>query len=217
MKVVIALLGLVIGAFIGGALLMLNPIALTQPRPVALSGTVQTFGWQSGGGYRGMPLTPRGLLGATTARGAEAGFEDAGIRHARVEVVLLTAEAGAVPALGVKLAATSRSNSLLGARLGTATAWNIVWPGRGSVLLSGSENFWAPLRDGLWSAVRGRGFQPGQASYTLTPLPGLGPPAVAGGSGDFAGASGSFREEFSPAEGDPAEFTGLRQLHLALE
>ena len=108
-------------------------------------------------------------------------------------------------------------SSLLRARLGVTTAWNIVWPGKGTVLLAGSENFWTPLRDGLWSAVRGRGFQPARARYPLPPVPGLGPPVLVGGSGEFTGAHGAFREEFMPERERPGDLTGSRRLQLAIE
>ena len=87
----------------------------------------------------------------------------------------------------------------------------------GTLLLAGSENYWAPLRDGLWSAVRGRGFTPGAARYPLPPLPGFGPPAIVRGTGAFEASKGGFREVFAPLPQAPAEFTGERQLHLALE
>jgi hypothetical protein len=217
MKTLIAVAGLLIGAFLGGALLMLNPIALTQGTPAGLSGAVQTLGWEAGEDFRGFELTPRGLLGAGSATDADIEFQDPGIRHARAEIVLLTGEAGAPPALGIRLSAVARRNSLLQARLGIVTAWNIAWPGKGSLLLAGSENFWGPLRAGLWSAVRGRGFQPEPVRYPLPPVPGLGPPVLIGGSGEFAGVSGGFREEFSPAPTRPGEFTGLRRFNIAIE
>jgi hypothetical protein len=213
---VVAFLGLLIGGLLGAALVLLNPITLAQGTPAGLNGAVRTFSWAAGGGYRGFDLTPSGLLGA---RGDEpgAGFDDAGIRYARAEVVMLTGEPGAPAALGVRLSAVARANALLKARLGTTTAWNLVWPERGTVLLAGSENYWAPLRDGLWSAVRGRGFAPGGDRYPLPSLPGLGAPALVHGTGAFAGAKGGFREVFAPLPQQPAEFTGERQLRLALE
>ena len=217
MKALMVIAGLVIGLFLGVAMLMLNPIALTQRTPIGLAGAVRTFSWETGGGYRGFALTPAGLLGAERVASGPLAFTDPGIRFARAEVVNLTGEAGAAPVLAVRLSAVARPNSLLRARLGIVTAWNIVWPGKGSVLLAGSENFWAPLRDGLWSAIRGRGFQPGEGRYSLPPVPALGPPALVGGSGEFAAARGAFREEFSAVADAPGDLVGLRQLHLAIE
>jgi hypothetical protein len=65
--------------------------------------------------------------------------------------------------------------------------------------------------------VRGRGFKPGGARYPLPPVPGLGPPLLVGGTGQFAGVKGGFREDFSPSDDPAAGFTGLRQLDLAIE
>ena len=217
MKIAVIVIGLVIGAFLGAGLLMLNPITLTQATPAGLEGAVQTLGWQSGGGFSGFDLTPSGLLGADDDRDPALDFEEPGIRYARAEIVMLPGEAGSPPALGVRLSAIARPNSLLRARLGIVTAWNIVWPDKGTMLLAGSENFWMPLRDGWWSAFRGRGFQPGQARYPLPPVPGLGPPVLVGGSGQFAGAHGAFREEFTPVRNRPGDLVGLRQMQLAIE
>ncbi len=215
MKAVIIIAGLVIGVFLGVAILMLNPITLGSRTPPGLAGAIRTFSWQDGTGYQGFAMTPAGLLGARGATGLA--FKEAGIRYARAEIVSLTGEAGTAPALAVRLSAIARPNSLLQARLGVVTAWTIIWPGQGSLQLAGSENFWAPIRDGLWSALRGRGFRPGQARYPLPPVPGLGPGAMISGSGEFAAARVAFREEYSPLAGAPGDLVGLRQLHLAIE
>lgn len=217
MRILVVAAGLVIGGFLGMALLLLNPITLTQGKPAGLTGAVSTYTWEQGSGYKGFEMTPSGLLGQVSERGKAFAFKDAGIRYARAEVMSLAGEAGSGPALAIRLSAIARPNSLLQARLGVTTAWNVLWPGRGSVLLAGSENFWAPVRDGLWSAMRGRGFAPGQARYPLPPVPGMGSPRLISGSGEFAGAEGGFREEFSPLEDKPANLVGLRQLHLAIE
>lgn len=217
MKTLVAMAGLLVGALLGTALLMVNPIALMQPRPVALAGAVHTLGWSGSDGFLGFELTPRGLLGASGGRAPAREFTEPGIRHARVEAVLLPGDGTLPPALGLRLSALSEANSLLKASLGISAHWNIVWPGRGSVLLSGSENYWAPLRDGLWSAVRGRGFQPGAVRYLLPPMPGADAPAVVAGTGAFAASRGAFREELAPVAGNGGDFAGSRQLQLVLE
>jgi hypothetical protein len=208
---------LLIGAFLGAALLMLNPIILTQGKPAGLSGAVRSLEWRSDGAFRGFQLTPSGLLGVGKDRDPARGFTEPGVHYARMEIVTLSGESGSQPALGVRLSAMARANSLLKARLGVVTAWNIIWPERGTVLLSGSENFWTPLRDGLWSAVRGRGFHPGEVRYPLPPIPGLGPPVLVGGSGQFAGARGAFREEFMPVAERQGDLAGQREIQLAIE
>jgi hypothetical protein len=215
MKRMIGLGGFLIGLLLGVALLLTNPLQLTQGRPAPLSGAVNSLGWESSG-YRGMALTPGSLLGLG-APPPRRGFADPAIAHARVEVVVLGGEPGNAPALGVRLSAVATQNSLLRASLGVQTAWNLLWPERGSLQLAGSENLWAPLRDGSWSAVRGRGFVPGASRYPLPPLPGAGAPLLVAGTGEFAAARGVFREEFAPAADAPAEFTGLRQLHYSIE
>jgi hypothetical protein len=214
MKRLIGVVGFLAGLLLGGALLLLNPISLLQGQPVALAGAVRTFTWANSD-FTGMPLTPGGLLGLADA--GPRGFGDPGIRHARAEVVVLIEGPGDPPVLGVRFSGLPPQRELIRARLGVATAWNLLWPDRGSLQLAGSENLWGPLRDGAWSAVRGRGFTPGGSRYPLPPLPGAGPPALIAGTGQFATVRGVFREEFSPAPEAPDDFTGLRQLHLAIE
>ena len=217
MRAIVAALGLLIGVLLGVALLLLNPLSFSQGTPAGLSGAVRVLGWESGGGFRGFELTPGGLLGWESAVGRAAAFGDPGLRHARVEIAALTEDAGGAQVLGVRLSAIGPQDALLQARLGVVTAWNLVWPGQGTVLLAGSENLWAPLRDGLWSAVRGRGFAPGDKRYALPPLPGSGAPLLVAGTGPFAGVRGGFREDFTPVAARPGDLTGARQLNLATE
>lgn len=210
----IVLLGLLLGVVLGITLLMLNPISLSQAAPAGLSGAVRLLDWRSSGGFRGMAMTPGGLLGWP---GNAAAFADPALRHVRVEVVVLDDDASGESVLGVRLSAVAAQDSLLQARLGVTTAWNLVWPGQGSVMLAGSENAWPVLRDGLWAFARGHGFRPGRDLYSLPPLPGAAAPALISGSGPFEGHRGSFREDFRPVDSRPGDLTGSRQLNLATE
>jgi len=215
-KPFIVVLGLLTGLLLGLALLLLNPITVLQGKPAPLTGAVRTFSW-AGADYRGLDMTPAGLLGAARISPGLRDFRDPASRYARAEIINLATEGEETPLLAVRLSALARPNSLLRARLGVVTAWNIVWSGERSVMAAGSENFWLPLRDGLWSALRGRGFHPGRPLYPLPAVPGLGVPRLIGGAGEFAGRSGGFREEFSAGEEPGTDLIGIRQLHLALE
>lgn len=214
-RALIVIAGLAVGIVLGLGILLLNPLTLMQGRPTGLAGAIHTFSWQGSGAAHGFALTPTGLLGL--ANEAPTAFRERALRLARAEVVSIPGESGSAHGLGVRLSAMAPTNSLLQARLGIVTAWSIAWPGTGSVMLAGSENFWAPVRDGLWSALRGRGFQPGRARYPLPPMPGLGVPMLIAGSGAYAGVNGAFREELSPMSDAPGDLVGLRQLHLAIE
>jgi hypothetical protein len=209
----VAAAGFVIGVIVGVALVLLNPVAMFRPAAGGLPEPVRTLGWDSTGGFAGLPLTPGGLLGW---RDDTEAFAEPGIRFARAEVVALRDPDGVPRALGVRLSAVARQNSLLKAQVGIVTDWNVLWPGDGSVLMSGSEDFWKPLRDGSWYAARGRGFRL-RDSYVLEPLPGLGMPAVVSGSGPYARANGRYRERFIPVESRPGDFAGRRELQIALE
>jgi hypothetical protein len=217
MRTIIGIAGFVLGVALALLLLFLNPVVLTYPRAVMPVGSTTSLSWDTAASA-GMPLSPLGLLGVRDGRGH---FADPGIRYARVEIAALpdTDASGAAPALVVRLAGLAEGNSLLGARLGTVTQTNIVWPGRGSLFLAGSENLWAPLRAGFWSALRGKGFRPAGDGYVLAPLPGIpgGTPSVAGASGAYATVRGAYRESFTPDGARPGDFAVRRTLEFATE
>lgn len=216
MQKVIIVTGVLLGMLLGAAVLLFNPVALMRPALADLASPGRVLSSSGGTSSAGFALSPRGLLGMDSGPAPAAAFNDPAIRHARADVLVLTGADGAVQSLGVRLSALGRSNSLLQARLGVVTGWNVVWPGEGSLLLSGSENLWPPWRDGLWSAVRGRGFRP-QDSYLLQPLPDSGPPFVVAGTGTLAGAAGVFRERLFPADKRPGDFYGRREMQVALD
>jgi hypothetical protein len=214
-KYVVSATGVLIGMVLGLALLLLNPVSLLRDAPDSLPDPVRTLVWDGTRGFAGFPLGPGGFLGRASDGGDDA-FEEAGIHHVRAGIVALADDAGIPRALGVRLAAIASRNSLLQAQLGTVTGWNILWPGEGSVLLAGSEDYWPPLRDGMWYAARGRGFQL-RESYLLRPLPGTRPPTLISGSGPFAAASGAYRERFFPVAERPGDFSGKRQLEFSFQ
>lgn len=217
MRTVVGVCGFVLGVTLALVLLLLNPVVLTHPRPAAPVGNVRSLGWGSAASG-GMALRPLALLGMNAA---DEQFADPGIRHTRVEVAADThlSGSGAAPALVVRLTGLARGNSLLRAELGTVTHTNIVWPGRGSVFLSGSENFWAPLRAGFWSALRGQGFRPAADRYVLPPMPGIAGSAasVTGAMGEYATARGNYRETFVPDSARPGDFAARREVEFATD
>jgi hypothetical protein len=216
MRTITGIAGFLCGMAFGLALVVLNPVVFTQPAPPAPAGALRTLGWQAAH-FRGIALTPQALLGLSSAGEAGDPFADPGIRHTRAEVMAIPA--GAVgPALGIRLSALARHNSLLRARLGTVSQTNVMWPTVGSLFLAGSENLWTPLRDGLWSAARGRGFHPGQAGYLLPPMSGVaGTPVVIGAGGRYVGARGKYRETFTPGADGSGDFAARREVQLGIE
>lgn len=216
MRFAVGIIGLLCGVALGVALLLLNPVTLLQPALPPLAGTVRSLTWENGHAH-GMAMTARALLGTDLGDAATAAFADPGIRYARVEVAALTGEAGTEPALAVRFSAIVRQNSILRARFGMITHTNIIWPGDGSLFLAGSENLWAPIRDRLWLAARGRELPPG-AQYLLPPVPGatIGQ-TITGAGGRYAGASGEYRESLEPQPERPADLSGRRQLRISIE
>jgi hypothetical protein len=216
MRTITGIAGFLCGMAIGLALVMLNPVVFTQPGPPVPAGALRTLSWQAAH-FRGIALAPQALLGLDSAAESGDTFADPGIRHARAEVMVIPAGAGG-PALGIRLSALARHNSLLRARLGTVSQTNVIWPTDGSLFLAGSENLWTPLRDALWSAVRGRGFRPRQAGYLLPPMPGLtGTQLVIGAGGRYSGARGKYRETLAPGAEGSGDFAAHREVQLGIE
>lgn len=214
MRTAIGIVGFLLGIALALLVLLLNPVLLTQPRPVLPAGAVSVLGWEAPAAA-GMPLTPMALLGMHEPPER---FAEPGIRHARVEVAAIAGENGAPPALLVRLSGLSRQNSLLGARLATVTQTSIIWPGRGSLFLAGSENLWVPLRAGFWSALRGRGFRPAADSYVLPPLAAVAAsaPPVIGATGAYASAQGSYRETLVPDGARPGDLAAKRSVEITI-
>jgi hypothetical protein len=216
MRFAVGIIGLLCGVALGAALLLLNPVTLLQPSLPPLAGSVQSLTWENGRAH-GMAMTARAVLGIDMGDAATSAFADPGIRYARVEVAALSGEVGMGPALAVRFSAIARQNSLLRARFGMTTYTNIIWPGSGSLFLAGSENLWAPVRDRLWLAARGRGLPPG-AQYRLPPVPGatVGQ-TITGASGRYAGASGEYRESLEPLPERRGDLAGRRHLKISAE
>lgn len=213
----IGILGWLCGIALGIALLALNPVALTQPLPTRIAGSNDVLRWTPAVS-RGFALTPRSLIGMNDA-GSRAGFVDPGIAYARAEIAALSGPGpGAVPLLAVRLSALSRDNSLLRAQLGVVTHTHIVWPQQGSLFLTGSENLWRPLRDGLWSALRGQGFNPAGGPYPLPPMPGShAVPVVIGATGSYTAARGTYLETLTPMSEFAGDLAVLREIALDTE
>lgn len=207
MRILLSVVAFVAGLVAGVLLVFANPLVrVGEQEALALSTVAKRY---TAPDTRGFDIGLTSFLG--TGAGPRA-LEDPANRHVRVSIVVLPAGDGFPAALAVKASVLSPQNSLWRARLGTLDAWNIWWPGEGSVMVSGYTNYWAVLRDLIWSTVRGRSDRGLAEAYDLSALPPAGHwTGVMGTGGRFAGQPGDLRERLLPRPGDqPAWELDLR-------
>jgi len=116
---------------------------------------------------------------------------EAPIRQTSVMAVVLWDSRNQTAGLGIKFASTSESTRLLDGRAIVDSAWYLYLPGRGSLFIEQTENYWDFLRDIVFPAYRSSADTwRGQWLGNMTDGPeALGTARVTGGSGDFLGLS----------------------------
>ncbi len=113
---------------------------------------------------------------------------EASIRQTSVSVVVLSDGRNQVAGLGIKLSSLSEATRLFSGKALVNSVWYVYLPGRGSLFIEQSENYWGYLRGIVLPAYRNSANTwTGNWLANLTAGPGvLGTAKVAGGSGDFA-------------------------------
>jgi len=116
---------------------------------------------------------------------------EAPIRQTSVMAVVLWDSRSQTAGLGIKFASASESTRLLDGRAIVDSVWYLYLPGRGSLFIEQTENYWDFLRDIVFPAYRSSADTwRGQWLGNITDGPGaLGTAKVTGGSGDFLGLS----------------------------
>lgn len=116
---------------------------------------------------------------------------EAPIRQTSVMAVVLWDSRNQTAGLGFKFASTSESTRLLDGQAIADSVWYVYLPGRGSLFIEQTENYWDFLRDIVLPAYRSSADTwRGQWRGNMTAGPGaLGTAKVTGGSGDFLGHS----------------------------
>lgn len=116
---------------------------------------------------------------------------EAPIRQSSVAAVVLWDSRNQTTGLGFKFASTSEGTRLLDGRAIVDSVWYVYLPGRGSLFIEQTENYWDFLRDVVLPAYRSSSNTwRGQWLGNITEGPGaLGTAKVTGGSGDFLGHS----------------------------
>ena len=113
---------------------------------------------------------------------------EAPVRRSTAAATLLQDSRGNVAGLGIKFSSESERTRLLSGEALVDSAWHIYLPGRGTLFIEQSENYWNYLREivipAYWSSADN---WKGNWYGTLTVGPGaLGTARVFGGSGEFA-------------------------------
>ena len=164
MRWLVVSLGLLSGIAIAVAGILLRPTQLLQSSSVFdNSDAVRMEFAQSL--QRGLGVSPMAAIGL--GDGVGGGLGDAALAHVRFDLMVLDGGELGGQALAVKLTSLSRDNDLLGGRLSTQTAWNVVWPGQGSLFLVGEEDQWPLLADTIRRGFTGAGFSPEAREYAM--------------------------------------------------
>lgn len=192
-RVLVVILGLVLGILVGAGLVLGNPVAWFRglpPLPADLS-PYKAYRWDE---YRGIEGGVADLLGVAR-RNRDVALMDPALPHLRIGIVVLPAGKGTPAALAVKVAAVAEDNSLWRAELGTDDHWSIIWPGEGSVFASAYSNYWVVARDAFFASLVGGDRESMAPSYAVTaPAPAGDLGGVTGASGRYAGFTGEIRE-----------------------
>lgn len=115
---------------------------------------------------------------------------EAPIRRTDVLVTMLRDSRNLPAGIGIKFSSHSERTRLLNGEALVDSVWHVYLPGRGTLMIEQSENYWNYLRDIVIPAHIGSGDSwRGDWRGTITDGPGaLGTARVYGGSGTFAGA-----------------------------
>jgi len=111
------------------------------------------------------------------------------VRLTTATVNVLADSRGQIAGLGVKFSSHSERTDVLGGEVLVNSVWHVYLPGRGSLFIEQSENYWNYIHEIVVPAYRSAGDNwRGTWLGNLTSGPGaLGTAWVAGGSGQFEG------------------------------
>lgn len=187
------LIMVIIGFFVGAAttivLMFFNPLASANPlSPLAVSDNELISLNYSAVAEDAIVFTNNGNSQVRPKPAKVLQLWEASIRHTEVLVTVLTNSRNAVVGLGVKITSDSESTRLIKAEMLVDSIWHIYLPGRGSLFIEQTENFWSYAREVIapayWSSADN---WKGVWNGNTTAGPGaLGTARVIGGSGEFS-------------------------------
>lgn len=193
MKYVIALiLGILTGAVAAAALLVYNPFAGNRElTPLSVSDqTLMQFNY-SAVAERTIAYTNDGESTIKPYPAKVLQLWEAPVRHTDAMITTLSDSRGRQVGFGVKYMSDSEKTNILNGEALIDSVWHIVLPGRGTLFVEQTENYWDFLRNVvLPSYTSSADSWKGTWSGNLTAGPGaLGTAMVTGGSGEFASRS----------------------------
>jgi hypothetical protein len=190
--VALFLLGVYHNPFVGKA--TVSPLAVTNDRVIDLGFSAVPS--------NGLLFTNHGEATITPFPERVAELWEPAIYDTSVYVTILEDSRGKDAGIGIKYLSKSEATRLLKGEALANSAWHIYLPGRGTLLIDQTENYWSYLRDIVIPAHWSSGDNWRGSYYrVMTNGPGaLGTARVTGGSGLFAGLTTESVESLS-AEG----------------
>jgi hypothetical protein len=210
---IVALLGLFVGAALAGTALFYNPFTLhagATPTPgdrvlkYALPDQVLNVAVGEDAMLAGKPSGVEGLWEETIDRTAVMGL-------------VLTDESGQPAAIASRLMAASPSTDLLLTGVVVSDYWLVTMPGQGTLFVRSDSNVWPFLKETLLPVWLFDRPWRGPAEYRPTVGPNAGDTAsVLGVAGVFEGKSGSAVERYDVTAFSPAQSSAAAQGELFL-
>ena len=190
MKYAIALiLGMLAGAIVTAAVLVYNPFAGNRElTPLSVSDqTLMQFNY-SGVSDRTIAYTNDGESTTKPYPPKVLQLWEAPVRRTDAMVTMLTDSRGNPVGFGIKYMSDSERTNILNGEALVDSVWHIVLPGRGTLFIEQTENYWDFLRNVVMpSYTSSADSWKGNWRGNLTAGPGaLGTATVTGGSGEFA-------------------------------
>lgn len=194
------LLGIVLGALAVAALVFFNPFVAPHP----LSPLYVSNNKMLSLGYSVVPTdsivyTNNGESRVQPYPEKVSELWEASIRHSEVMVTVMKDSRNNPAGIGIKFSSDSESTDVLNGQAIVDSVWHIYLPGRGSLFIQQSENYWGYLRDVVIPAYWSSGDNwRGLWNGNVTAGPGaLGTARVVGGSGEFDGLNADAVEALS--------------------
>ena len=190
MKYLVALLiGMFFGAALTAAVLVYNPLAGTRDlTPLSVSDQTLIQLNYSGVADRSIAYTNDGESTVKPHPAKVLQLWEAPVRRTDAMITMLADSRGRTVGFGVKYMSDSEKSNILGGEALVDSVWHIVMPGRGTLFVEQTENYWDFLRHVVLPSYTSSGDSwKGTWSGNLTAGPGaLGTAMVTGGSGEFA-------------------------------
>jgi len=182
------LLGMLVGAAAFVALLYFNPFtAQDSMSPISVtSNQVMSLGYSVAAGDS-IVYTNNGETRIKPHPEKVLQLWEASVRGTSAMATVLNDSRGQAAGIGIKFSSDSEQTRLLNGEALVDSVWHIYMPGRGTLFVEQTENYWSYLREivvpAIWSSADN---WKGNWYGTITSGPGvLGVARVVGGSGEF--------------------------------